>query len=51
MATLEELERWWSLDDVDRALAVLNMKTDIAADMQKKSEREKNNGYRQRTSN
>lgn len=35
MATLEELKTSWTMDDVDRAIAVLNLKADIENEMTK----------------
>lgn len=34
VATLEELETTWSIDDVQRALALLNLKSDIEGEQQ-----------------
>lgn len=37
IATLEELETTWSIDDVQRALALLNLRSDIESDNQDKA--------------
>ena len=38
MATLEELETFWSLDDLKRAIAILDMRQDLAAEKNRRSE-------------
>jgi len=38
VATLDELEKTWSLDDLMRATAILDMKVDIRDDMERKRE-------------
>jgi len=40
IASLEELERWWSLDDLMRATAYLNMMLDLSQEAEQKAVRE-----------
>lgn len=47
MATLQELETFWSLDDLMRANALLDMQADLTAAQMQKA---KNNGRSSRTS-
>lgn len=39
IATLEEMDRHWTLDDIYRANALLDMQADIKADAAKKARR------------
>jgi hypothetical protein len=39
IASLEELERTWSLDDVNRANALLDMRLDLAEDARRKAKK------------
>jgi hypothetical protein len=47
IATLEEIERSWSLDDVMRAHALLSYKAELIQEQKKKAE----HGNRKRTPN
>jgi hypothetical protein len=39
IASLEELERTWSLDDVNRANALFDMRLDLAEDARRKAKK------------
>lgn len=39
IATLEEMDRHWTLDDIYKANALLDMQSDIRADQAKKAKR------------
>lgn len=43
IATLQELETHWSLDDAERANAILDMKQDLAAEAQRQNDSKRAN--------
>lgn len=46
IATLRDLETWWSLDDILRANALIEFRTDLVIEQRKKA-----HGNRKRTAN